>query len=1496
MNQIQNSIFEAVKLITDNSVHNSNATITIKGEITEIVNLATGIYKAKYLSDAFTVYANANLHYSVGDIVYILIPDGDFSKDKIIVGSAGATEEMSTVVGEGERYLKVSENLFSEYVHDVSLCSYIDTGKDHPNLTVTIPQESEIHKLLNAYLEKYNTICLSTRVQTLLDADQQKSFGKFGMTLKIPMIATSAESGGEFKLTETLTLDNFNMLGNPYALTEPTLQEVVKTLNTDQLSIDESKDIILNYYCGEPFLQAADMPDDIFFTEIGLYVTESVPIPNAQGYTLTLNASEGLMFRPNGSKTKILTPMVTLNGQQVPQTNLKRVYWFIEDVGITPDAPGYYSYAGAGWRILNELDGDKEPISSTTFSIKATQAPFLKYKCVVIYNDVVLTEEIEITNFNSSISLDIRTSTGSTAYIKGAGQVAIIAEVKGFEGTAAFNWARYSKTGALVETYTRQKEDNEENTYLETYAFNKLEIDELNKIKCTVLDSETGMILGTASITITVGEASTYRLVVNNGEKVYKYDANGNSPASLSYQGPAAARLDAIEPLSYQLFKDDGTELTEAEYAFCKYTWKIPKQSLIKLDSKIKDYTEDDKYYLVFGEGNQNQIAYDILNRYSHLKSDNTILLEVDFKGNITYSQVNLYFLKDGENGTNGTSYSAIVTYDGLGYEQKDEYNQYHRLRLFYHASEKLWYYSYYETDGSLKIERITSSNPALGIKAFRDGEEISGYTVSYKWFDKDFTIGKSPYLQISNNGIINAVADTSLIIDSSQIHIAQAEVTITEAGTENSFGEKKTINVYYPVEVTYLNGKVDLNNYAATAPTIIGGFSEVMYNEQGINPSYDSSSPFYCTYTGDNLEWRYSSTLHLSESADNHYRIFYPKEVFSQNADTYSYVKAIFDGHILVRPIVFYINQYSHTNINVWDGAKIDVGNNNEYLLAPQVGAGVKNQDNTFTGVVMGTRYQSNTNNTDVGLFGYGQGISSFFLDAKTGKATFGSGQGQIVIEPGTKETEKAIIYGGGYQNDNNTGMYIDLIKPEIHWGNGNFDVKSDGSFQFGNGKITFDATKNIASFNGKVIAAEGNIAGFEITRQYIQYIDSNNNAVVGMGNDANWAFWAGYNGKDAKFQVKQNGDVIAKSLTLSGGSISIGDFLVDTDGNVTLPAGTTLSWSDITDTDGIATKDYVTGQGYQNASQVTEITENSIKTATIEATQIKVTDLKAFGAKIGGWTINENSLTSGTSGESNFIGLYSSYPTNENYRIVVGDKKFTVTRDGTLNATGATINGTIITSNIKVTGGSIELGDAYMTSTGLVVSGTGSSKIGGWNVGQSSLYSNLSSTTGTDLGTYIGLEGIRQNAYGSNSTCFFLGQGHGFFSGSTIWTDLTVVNEFSDIKNFGSADSINAPTSWESDCYSVYSAEGITIIDETEDTFHAISGIDSQYLYYNTWNSHDDKWTYDKVLLSQILLTVKQVMQKGYTGTLVTWNEDSSKLQTVTFANGVLTSVTPF
>ena len=216
-----------------------------------------------------------------------------------------------------------------------------------------------------------------------------------------------------------------------------------------------------------------------------------------------------------------------------------------------------------------------------------------------------------------------------------------------------------------------------------------------------------------------------------------------------------------------------------------------------------------------------------------------------------------------------------------------------------------------------------------------------------------------------------------------------------------------------------------------------------------------------------------------------------------------------------------------------------------------------------------------------------------------------------------------------------------------------------------------------------------------------------------------------------------------------------------------------------------------------------------------------------------------------------------------------------------------------------VVVKDGSIELGDVTINSTGIQVVGGESSKIGGWNVGLSSLYSGLSSTTGTAIGTYIGTEGVRQNGYGSNSSCFYLTNGSGFFSGCTLWEGITVVDKFSDVKNFGSTDSINAPMYWESDYYSTYAEDGFTIVDETGDSFRAISGMDSQYLYYNTWNSYDDEWTHDKISLAQIILATRKVMQQGVTKTITVTgayldNNPLSSDYKLTFVNGVLISIT--
>jgi hypothetical protein len=61
---------------------------------------------------------------------------------------------------------------------------------------------------------------------------------------------------------------------------------------------------------------------------------------------------------------------------------------------------------------------------------------------------------------------------------------------------------------------------------------------------------------------------------------------------------------------------------------------------------------------------------------------------------------------------------------------------------------------------------------------------------------------------------------------------------------------------------------------------------------------------------------------------------------------------------------------------------------------MAPQIGAGEKDDNNRFTGILMGkteTYTGGAENEKEIGLFGYAHGLQSIFLDAESGNATFG-------------------------------------------------------------------------------------------------------------------------------------------------------------------------------------------------------------------------------------------------------------------------------------------------------------------------------------------------------------------------------------------------------------------------------------------------------------------------------------------------------------------------
>ena len=83
--------------------------------------------------------------------------------------------------------------------------------------------------------------------------------------------------------------------------------------------------------------------------------------------------------------------------------------------------------------------------------------------------------------------------------------------------------------------------------------------------------------------------------------------------------------------------------------------------------------------------------------------------------------------------------------------------------------------------------------------------------------------------------------------------------------------------------------------------------------------------------------------------------------------------------------------------------------------ILAPQIGAGRKNPDdnNTFTGVIMGEVKEVGKTQSNTGLFGYNAGARTIFLNSEAGSAILGNNNGQIIIDP---SSNKAMLYSKSY------------------------------------------------------------------------------------------------------------------------------------------------------------------------------------------------------------------------------------------------------------------------------------------------------------------------------------------------------------------------------------------------------------------------------------------------------------------------------------------------
>jgi hypothetical protein len=137
--------------------------------------------------------------------------------------------------------------------------------------------------------------------------------------------------------------------------------------------------------------------------------------------------------------------------------------------------------------------------------------------------------------------------------------------------------------------------------------------------------------------------------------------------------------------------------------------------------------------------------------------------------------------------------------------------------------------------------------------------------------------------------------------------------------------------------------------------------------------------------------------------------------------------------------------NTYSSSVLNAWDGS-LQINKTDNTILSAMMGAGIKNSDNTFSGVLMGDVGVGAKDNDihTIGLYGFHEGAQSFGFKVD-GTAFLGkSGAGRIHFDG-----NNGYIYSANW-------LVSDKINPRT---GDKFEEDEDGNTQYATVDTAFGA-----------------------------------------------------------------------------------------------------------------------------------------------------------------------------------------------------------------------------------------------------------------------------------------------------------------------------------------------------------------------------------------------------------------------------------------------------
>lgn len=1240
MNRFSEQLLEAFEVAMDEKLSKLQYDKTIQATITSIEDIDKGEYKVKYQEGIITVYAkDPTESFKVGDIVYVIIPQSDFTGKKFI-----SHKVTSKTLSTGQ-YSDLSETII-EVSPDLSKLGFsytsigpwgliAGTGKNssgqeidtsEPNIDhIIISESQQLSNEFNTYLNKYEYLQIKAEFMTTFDKDHIT--GDYGIELGFRTAPTENNVDGQL-IPYFLNISNF--VGDPYHLWAWTPQSIIIKIPKENLY---SLAGISFYEKGfDSTVGEQNKNPNIFMRDLQISFIEKVDLTNTP-YYLTIFPVKGVLFT-NSLSSLVLNAKVINYGQEIDSKYC--IYkWFKRDLTVTEDNENYSKQAGWGWKPVVESSREKGTETASLTVASSAVSWQQSYKLVVIYNtSVVMTQEITLYKENYNINIE---------------QITQINTIK-----LKLSDSRYKGLWYYLNINGRYQAIS--NTKLNTIDITSYLYYSPMVFYCQVYNNTT--YLGELTYAMRGMESKEDVSVVFIGESIFNYDANGD--IGLEYS-------QIEQTLIPEVVFNNGIISSSVKIEWLDFNGNVISETGDEYNpsgSMIESVRVDK---------NTNSLQYKIKKDFEEVpsKKNNTFKLRITtLDAQVYIFEKEIIFIKVGDPGTNGTGYQSIIRIIDNNYFVATTNN---------------------------------ASGPSVKLQCdvYRGSQQLGSEDCTIKWEGFHLTLEESNIF-----GVVTVKAN-----DSNNYRYVKATIKIKNAS------ESTTLYNFYGVDS--ITNITNFNNTTDKAEFLLGISKlpyAIQYQASGLNPSCRKQVPTI------NKTTIASSKISL---LDIQGEFFVPAKEFNP-ADKIALLSLTHTSpsFTVYHPVPMYINTFGNEAINGWDGVQLDLGDDaNSHVFAPQVGAGTKNSTtNKFTGVVMG----KDSSQDKIGLYGYKDGISTFGL-REDGTAYFGaSGLGRIDID-GTSAT----ISGGGGGNSDN-GMTITLANTELNndaikIGNGNFKVTYAGIL-----------TANNAVINGNIKASSGSVGGWTLNSNNL-YSGTASNAVYISTNAQRpaqftlpkgasyWAYLAGDANADDRlgtlytatddtsydvyYTFSQN-DIVY--IRFYNGSIQYCVKLEDV--NVT---SYYRIWAGYTNP-------YNSSANFKLTSKGVLTVKSAIVTGTINAD-------KGYIGGASGWIINTNKIYSvknnkyvALSNQGNYAFYAGSSDTNDSGNSGNPAKApFSITFDGALKATNATVSGTI-------------------------TAGSGS-KIGGWNLTDTRLYSGSgTSQVALDSGT----SSVNEAIWAGNST----------------------------------------------------------------------------------------------------------------------------------------------